>query len=82
MSSYCLKCRKDTEIISPKIPKTNNDTTIILPKYAICGHEKSRFITKQDASGILSNLGLKAPSNKIPLLGVSSFKMQLHWMHL
>ena len=44
--------------------------------------QKSRFITKQDASGILSNLGLKAPSNKIPLLGVSSFKMQLHWMHL
>ena len=40
--------------------------------------QKSRFITKQDASGILSNLGLKAPSNKIPLLGVSSFKMQLH----
>ena len=28
-----------------------------------------RFIKKQEASGILSNLGLKTPLNKIPLLG-------------
>ena len=29
----------------------------------------SRFIKKQEASRILSNLGLKTPLNKIPLLG-------------
>ena len=34
---------------------------MILSKYAICGCK--RF------SGILSNLGLKKPLNKIPLLG-------------
>ena len=32
-----------------------------------------RFIKKQEASGILSNLGLKTPLNKIPLLGDTFF---------
>ena len=31
--------------------------------------KKSRFIKKQEASGILSNLGIKTPLSKIPLLG-------------
>ena len=42
---------------------------MILSKCAICVSKKSKFIKKQEASGILSNLGLKAPLNKIPLLG-------------
>ena len=42
---------------------------MILSKYAICCCKKSRFIKKQKASGILSSLGLKAPLNKILLLG-------------
>ena len=69
MSSYCLKCRKNTESINLRVSKTNNGKTMILSKCAICGSKKSRFIKKQEASGILSNLGLKTPLNKIPLLG-------------
>ena len=42
---------------------------MILSKCGICGSKKSRFIKKQEASGILSNLGLKTPLNKISLLG-------------
>ena len=42
---------------------------MILSKCAICGSKKSRFIIKQEASGILRNLGLKTPLNEIPLLG-------------
>ena len=42
---------------------------MILPKCAICGSKKSRFIKKPEASGILSNLGIKTPLNRIPLLG-------------
>ena len=42
---------------------------MILSKSAICGTKKSRFIKKQEASEILSDLGLKTPLNKIPLLG-------------
>ena len=35
MSSYCLKCRKNTESINPRGSKTNNDQTMILSKCAI-----------------------------------------------
>ena len=69
MSSYCLKCRKNTESINTRFSRTNNGKTVILSKCAICGSKKSRFIEKQEASGILSNLGLKTLLNKIQLLG-------------
>ena len=68
MSCYYLKRRKNTESINPRVPRTNNGKTIILSKCATCGSKKSRFVKKQEASGILSNLGLKTPLNKIPLL--------------
>ena len=68
MSYYCLKCRKYTESINSRVSKTNNGKTMI-SKCVICGRKKSRFIKKQEASGILSNLVLKTPLNKIPLLG-------------
>ena len=66
---FCLKCRKNTESINPRVSKTNNGKTMILSKCAICSSKKSKFIKKQEASGILSNLGLKTPLNKISLLG-------------
>ena len=44
MSSYCLKCRKITESINPRVSKTNNGKTMILLKCAICGSKKLRFI--------------------------------------
>ena len=49
--------------------QTINDKITILAKCTICGCEKSRFIKKQKASGVLSNFGLKTPLSKIPLLG-------------
>ena len=66
--SYCLKCRKNTKSINPKVSKTKNRKTMILPKFVIRGSEESICIKKQVACGILSNLGLTAPLNKIPLL--------------
>ena len=61
MSPYCLKCRKNTKCINPRISKTNNGKTMILSKCAIRGSKKSRFLKKQEANGILSNLGMKTP---------------------
>ena len=69
MKLYRLKCRKDTENIDTKVSSRSNGRAMILSKCAICGSKKSRFIKKQEASGILSNLGLKTPLNKISLLG-------------
>ena len=42
---------------------------MILSKCAICGSKKSKFINKQEASGLLSKLGIKIPLSKIPILG-------------
>ena len=69
MLSYYLKCRRNTESINPKVSKTTNGKTMILSTCAICGSKKSKFIKKQEAKGLLSNLGLRTPLNKIPLLG-------------
>ena len=41
---------------------------MILSKCAICGSKKSRFIKNQEAKGLLSNLGLRAPLSKVPIL--------------
>ena len=60
---------KNTESINPKVLKTTNDKTMILSKCAICGSKKSKFIKEQQAKGLLSNLGLRTPLNKIPVLG-------------
>ena len=46
---------------------------MILSKCAICGSKKSRFIKNQDAKGLLSNLGIRAPLNKVPILGDTLF---------
>ena len=68
MLSYCLKCKKNTKSINPKVSKTTNGKAIILSKCAICNSKKSKFIKEQQAKGLLSNLGLRTPLNKIPVL--------------
>ena len=69
MLLYCLKCKKNAESINPKISKTTNGKAIILSTCAICDSKKSKFIKEQEAKGLLSNLGLRTPLNKIPVLG-------------
>ena len=60
MKSYCLKCKKDTENINPRISKTSNDRTMVLSKCAICGSKKSIFIKIKNQKTLLS---------KVPILG-------------
>ena len=69
MLSYCLKCKKNTESINPKVSKTANGKTMMLSKCAICRSKKSKFIKEQQAKRLLSNLGFRKSLNKIPLLG-------------
>ena len=69
MKSYCLKCRNDTENINPRASKTSNNRTMILSKCAKCGSKKWKFIKNQEAKGLLSNLGIRTPLSKVPVLG-------------
>ena len=70
MKSYCVKYRKDTENIEPKMVRTKNNRLIMQSKCSVCGNEKSRFLKEREAKGLLSNLGIKTPFSKIPLINV------------
>ena len=70
MKTYCVKCRTNTENIDPKIFKTKNNKLIMQSQRTDCRNKKSRFVKKQDAKVLLSNLGIKTPLSKIPLLNV------------
>ena len=49
--------------------KTENGRLMLSSKCAICGSKKSRVMKEQEARGLLSNLEIRTPLNKIPLLG-------------
>ena len=70
------KCSRDTENIDSKMVKTKNNRLVMQSKCSVCGIKKSRFIREQEAKGLLSNLGIKTPLSKIPLLNV------LFWMRI
>ena len=70
MKAYCVKCRKDTENIDPKMVRTKNNRLIMQSKCYVCGIKKSTFVKEQKAKGLLSKLGIKTPLSKIPFLNV------------
>ena len=73
MKSCCLKYRKDTENINPRVSNTSKCGKMILSKCAVCGSKKSRFIKDQEAKGLLSNLGVRTPLSKVPILSAILF---------
>ena len=52
---------------------------MLLSKCAVCDSKKSRFIKQQEASGLLSSLGIKTPLSKIPLAGPIFFYLQIRY---
>ena len=69
MKTYCMKCRKDTENIDPKMVRTKNNRLIMQLKCSICGIKRSRFVSatllkEQEAKSLLSNLGTKTSLSK------------------
>ena len=66
--TYCLACRKCTKNNKPKIVRNRQNRLMIQSNCATCGSKKFRFIKEQQAMGMLSNLGIKTPLSKVPLL--------------
>ena len=60
----------NTANIDPKIVKTKNNRVMILSKCVVCNNKKSKFIKEQEAKGLLSNLGIRTPLSKVPLLNI------------
>ena len=70
MKTYCVKCKKNTENIDPKMVRTKNNRLVMQSKCSVCGIKKSRFVKEQEEKCLLSNLGIKTTLSKIPLLNV------------
>ena len=70
MNSYCLLCKKHTKNINPKIVRTKNNRLMMLSECSVCNNNKPKFIKEQEARGLLSNLGIRTPLSRIPLLNV------------
>ena len=69
MLFYCLKCRKNTENKNLKDLKNERGRIMLSSKFIRCQRKKIKFFWKQKASILLSNLGLKTPLSKVPILG-------------
>ena len=70
MKIYCVKCKKDTANVDPRMVRTKNNKLIMQSKCPIWAIKKSRFVKEQEAKGLLSKLGIKTPLSKIPLLNI------------
>ena len=66
MNTYYLKCKKQTKDLNSKGFITKNKEYIVKSICSICKSKKSKFVSKQEAQGFLSNLFSKIPIlNKI-----------------
>ena len=79
MQTFCIKCRKKTENLNPKIFKTKKGRLIIQSKCTEWGFKNSRFVKEQEVKRLLSILGIKAPLSKIPLLKVLFWVYKNEW---
>ena len=68
-----LKCRKNIEKNNSKVSKTKNAKIMLLSRCAVSGYKKSKFMKEREASGLMSQLGIRTPLSKIPLLGNNCF---------
>ena len=73
MLSYCLKCRKNTESKNRQVVKSKKERIMFLSKCAVFNSKISKFIKDQEASDLLSGLGIYTPLNIIPLVYPLSF---------
>ena len=69
-TTYCVSCRKNARYKNAKVFKTKNGRLQLKSICSMCGNKTSRFISKNQGSGILSSLGIKTPFSKIPGLNI------------
>ena len=70
METYCIVCKKETENKNSKVFQTKNETLILKSICSVCNNKKSRFISKNEGSGLLSSLGITTPLSKMPGINI------------
>ena len=63
-------CEKNTDNINSKVIKTKNDRLLLLSQCSVCKNQKSKFIMKQEAKGLLGSLGIGTPLSTIRGLNI------------
>ena len=85
MLSYCLKCKRKTKTNkqtkntidnkNQRFENPKNWRRMLSSNCAVCGSK----ISRQEASGLLSNLGIKAPLSQVQYCVLLYFK-GIKWM--
>ena len=70
MKTFPMTCERDSKNIDSKMVRTKNNRLVMQSKFPVYIIKKSRFVKEQEAKILLSQLGIKKPSSKIPLLNV------------
>ena len=66
MNTYCRKCKKPTKDLNSKGFVIKNKKYIVKSIYNVCKSKKSKFVSKKDPSGFLSDIFSRIPIlNKI-----------------
>ena len=60
-TSYCLKCKRETKNINSKGFVTKNKKYLVKSLCNVCKSKKSKFVSKQEAQGFLSQFFSKIP---------------------
>ena len=74
METYYVTCKKNTANKNSSVRRTKQNRLTLLTNYNICGKKKSKSSKNQEASGLLSKLGIRSPLSNIPLSGVILFE--------
>ena len=70
MQTYYVSCKRNTGNKNAKDFKTKNGRLMLKSTCSVCGHKISRFVSKNEGSGILSSLGIRTPLSKTPGLNI------------
>ena len=76
MLPYFLKCRKSKESKNPEVKETKNGKITLLLTLVFCtvfGSKKVTFNKEEEASGLLSSLGIRTPFSILPIVGYILF---------
>ena len=79
MENYCAKCETKTENLNPNIFKTKNSRIIMQSNCTEWRTNKLWFVQEQAAKGLRSNLEIKIPFSKTPLLNVFFWVYKNEW---
>ena len=68
METYFVSFKKKTANKNSSFRRTKQNRLMLVSNCSICGKRKSRFINNQEASWLLSKLGIRTPLSNIQLI--------------